>query len=187
MGRSPRRRVVRYGSVMSTRLGTVRHRYRSRLRAPERRMVRVLVWSSVVCLAGVSVTGAWQFVRHQSDSAWYLYERGSGSELTSSSSEGVAELHSIFAMATAVVALVGGAWLAYRVLVAVHWSVVATLAVSAFGWISGSVMVTSRFELGTTAFRIWTTAHVLTLPILLAVIWLGLPTTDDEPNGSGEI
>jgi hypothetical protein len=39
--------------------------------------------------------------------------------------------------------------------------------------------VTSRFELGPTAIRLWTLGHVLTVPILLAIVWLGLDRSDD--------
>ncbi len=192
---------------MSSRLATVRHRYRRWLNVEQRRGVRVLAWVSVVCLVGVSVTGIWQFFAHEPDPAWFLYRPGF--QPPSAPSTGMAELHSMFAMATASVALLGGGWLVYKVLYAVPWPVMAALGSAVFGLISGSVIrynavkltgrdlaeaergytqifggdleyvVTSRFELGAAAIRVWTVAHLLTVPVLLAVIWFGLPRRDD--------
>ena len=193
---------------MASRLDTARHRFATWLTPEQRRGVRVLAWASVVGLAGVSLTGIWQFFAHESDPGWYGYEPGSDMRLASSPSEGIAELHGIFATAVAVIALFGGAWFAYRVLYDVPWPAVLALAVAVLGLVSGSVMrftlvklegrrfdeagrgyaqvfggdlefvVTSRFELGPLAIRLWTIGHVVTVPVLLAIIWLGIPRSD---------
>lgn len=42
-----------------------------------------------------------------------------------------------------------------------------------------ALVVTDRFELGSLAIRLWTLAHVLTLPILIGVIWVALTRVDD--------
>ncbi|MDJ0767181.1 MAG: hypothetical protein QNJ12_00250 [Ilumatobacter sp.] len=193
---------------MSSRLEEARRRFRSNLTERQQRGVRVLTWASIVCLVGVSVTGAWQFVTHESDPGWYGYEPGSDVRVAASPSEGVAELHGLFAAGVAVVALVGGAWFAYRVLYDIPWPAVVALLGALAGLITGSVIrfnlvklqdreyddagrgyaqlfggdvefvVTDRWELGPMAIRLWTIGHVLTLPILLAVIWFGLPHAD---------
>ena len=41
-------------------------------------------------------------------------------------------------------------------------------------------VVTSRFEMGATTIRLWTAAHILTIPVLLAVIWFALPRTPTD-------
>ena len=39
-------------------------------------------------------------------------------------------------------------------------------------------IVTDRWELGPMAARLWTLGHIATLPILLAIVWLGLPRSE---------
>lgn len=176
----------------------------------QRRGVRVLAISSVGCLVGVTLTGVWQFFAHQSDPRWYGYVAGRDVQLSSPPSDGIAELHGLFGAAIAVIALVGGAWFAYRVLFDVPRAAVISLGVAIVGLMTGSLIrfnlvqlrgleyadagrgylqlfgrdlefvVTDRWELGPMAIRLWTVAHVATVPILIAVIWLGLPTVDDE-------
>ena len=199
-----------YGSAMPSRWEATRHRYRRWLKPAERRGVRILALASVVCLVGMTVTGIWQFFAHAPDPAWFGYEADASGLPPSSPSEGMAEVHSVFGTVTAAVALIGGAWLVYKVLFAVPWQAVAVLAISVFGLVSGSVMrfravkldgrsfaeadegypqifgadlefvVNARMELGPTAIRLWTVSHVLTIPVLLAVIWFALPRTLDD-------
>ena len=194
---------------MPSRLAETRRRFHSWISPAQRRGVRILAWVSLISLAGVSLTGIWQFFFHEDDSGWYGYQRGSGARLGSAPSDGVAEWHGIFGAAVAVTALLGSAWFAYRILYDVPWHGVVAILIAVVGLVRGSVMrlnivklegreydeagdgylqifgsdlefvVTSRFELGATAIRLWTIAHVLTVPILLAAIWLGLPRADD--------
>lgn len=192
---------------MSNRPAIARQRFQTWLEPKQRRGVRVLAWASLVSLVGVTLTGLWQFATHETDPQWFGYV--SGAEIASSSSTGVAELHAFFADAVAVIALFGGAWFAYRVLYDIPRPAVIAVALAVLGQVSGSVMrfnlvklrgrefedagrgyaqifggnlefvVTDRFELGPTAIRLWTIGHIATVPILLVVIWLGLPTADD--------
>jgi len=190
----------------------MRHRFHSWLTPSQQRGVRVLAWVSVVSIAGVSITGLWQFFAHQSDPGWYDYDASSELFLSSSPSEGMAALHGMFAASVAVIALVGGAWFAYRVLYDIPWPAVIALLVAVIGLVTGSVIrfnlvklrdrefgeagrgyvqifgsdlefvVTGRFELAPLAIRLWAIGHILTVPILVGVIWLGLTRPDDAKS-----
>lgn len=198
----------RYGSDMPSKLATARRRYVSWLDPAQQRGVRVLAWASLISLAGVTVTGLWQFATHESDPGWYGYRPDSN--LAASPSGGVAELHGLFGASVAVVALFGGGWFAYRVLFDIPWPAAIGFVVAIAALISGSVMrfnlvklsgrgyegadrgyaqifggdlefvVTDRFELGPMAIRLWTVGHLLAVPVLLGIVWLGLPVGDDS-------
>jgi hypothetical protein len=193
-----------------SRIGAARHRFRRHLSDRQRFGVRILAWASVISLFGVSVTGVWQFFAHESNPAWYSYEAGRTSSGARAAPTAMAEWHAIFGAAVGAVALFGGAFLAYKVIFDVPWQAVVAFAVVLFGLVSGSVMrfnlvkldgrdydeaargygqlfggdlefiVTSRYELGAMAARIWTASHVLTVPIILALIWVGLPRSADD-------
>lgn len=195
------------GSVHS-----VHHRFRTWLTPSQQRGVRLLARASVVSVVGVSVTGLWQFFAHRSNPGWYDDEVGSGASAPSAPSEGLAELYGVFAFAVAAVALVGGAWFAYKVPYDIPWPAAIALAVAVGGLVTGSVIrfnlfelrdrefreagrgnvqvfgtdlefvVTDRFELGPLAIRLWTVGHVLTLPIMVAVIWSGLSRAGDAES-----
>ena len=189
-----------------------RQQFRTDLTHEQRRGVRVLAWLSIVSLAGVSLTGLWQFFAHDSDPGWYGYVAGSDARGRGVPSTGVAELHSQFATAVAVIALLGGAWFAYRILYDVPWPALFALVVAVIGLVTGSLIrfnvvklrgrsyegasrgyaqvfggdleyvVTDRWELGPMAIRLWTIVHILTVPILIALMWLGLGRTDDAQS-----
>ena len=106
------------------------YRYRRQLNSERRRGVRNLTVLSAVCLAGVTLTGIWQFFAHESDPSWYSYVRGSDAQLLTRPSTRMAEIHGMFGDATALVALLGGAWFAYRVLFDVPWPAVWSLLVA---------------------------------------------------------
>ena len=199
---------------MSDRLWAARRRFHSWLSPEQQRGIRVLTWASIICLIGVTLTGVWQFFAHESSSSWFGYQPGSEMRVGSSPSGRVAEWHSIFGAAAAVIALVGGGWVAYKVVFDIPRAALISFAVTVFGLISGSVIrynivkregltyeeadrgylqifrgdlefvVTDRFELGPLAIRLWTASHVLTVPIIVAVIWLGLSPSDDSDTGS---
>ena len=201
--------IGQYGAGMSKRLAVARRQFRSTLTTQQQRGVRVLAWLSVISLVGVSLTGVWQFFSHDSNPAWYSYVAGSGGRGNAAPSEGTAELHSQFAATVGVIALIGGAWFAYRVLYDVPWPAVWALLLALIGLVSGSVIrfnivklrdreyeeagrgyaqlfggdlefvVTDRFELGPAAIRLWTIGHVATVPIMLILIWLGIGRTDE--------
>lgn len=186
---------------MGSRTSQVRHRFRSHLDARQQRGVRILGWASIICLAGVTGTGVWQFLAHESNPSWFGYVPGLGVRQQTQPSEGVAELHGIFGGAMAVIALVGGAWFAFRVLFDVPRLAVIGLVVSVVGLVTGSVIrfnavrlsgrsyeqagsgyaqlflddvefvVTDRWDLGALAIRSWTVAHVLTVPVVVLVAW----------------
>lgn len=185
-------------------------RLRSRLDARQQRGVKLLGWASLVSLGGVTITGLWQFFAHSSDDSWFSFVPGKSTRPQPQPSQGVAELHSIFGAASAVVALVGGAWFAYKVLFDVPRFAVVSLTVCVFGLISGSVIrfnavklqgrpyedagrgygqlffndvefvVTDRFDLGPLAIGLWTMSHVLTVPVLLTAAWLGIARSDSD-------
>jgi len=195
--------------AMPSGLSGLRHRFHSWLTPSQQRGVRILAWASIVSLSGVALTGLWQFFAHRSDPDWYGYEPASEVFISSSFSEGMAALHGLFGASVAVILLVGGGWFAYKVLYDIPWPAVIALVVAMIGLATGSVIrfnlvklrgrefreagrgyvqifgsdlefvVTGRFELAPLAIRLWTIAHVLTLPILVGVIWLGLTRPDD--------
>ena len=167
-----------------------------------------LAGASAVCLTVMTVTGIWLFFTHAPDPASNRYIRGARLG-PAPPAEGIAELHAVVGAASGAIAMIGGAWLVYKVLFAVPWQVVAVFAITVFGLVSGSVMrfrivklegrtfaeadtgyaqifspdleyvVNSRVELGATAIRLWSLGHILTVPILLAVIWFALPRTTE--------
>ena len=121
------------------------------------------------------------------------------------------ELHGYFGAAAAVIALVGGEWFAVRVIFDVPRLAVVALGVSAFGLVSGSVIrfnavklsgrsyeeadagywqlfsddvefvVTDRWDLGEAAIRVWTLAHVLTVPVIVLAAWFEITRPSDGP------
>ena len=187
-----------------------RRRFHGWLSPEQRRGVRILAWASVVCLVGLTLTGVWQFFAHESSSSWFGYQQGSDMRIGASPSGRVAEWHGLFGAAAAVIAMIGGGWFAYKVVFDVPRAALVAFVLSAFGLISGSVIrynivkreglsyeeadrgylqifggdlefvVTDRFEMGPMAIRLWTLGHVLAVPIILGVIWLGLSPADDR-------
>lgn len=194
---------------MPGRVEVARRRFYSWLSPEERRGVRILAWVSVVSLVGVTATGVWQFFAHEPNPGWFGYQPGRGMVVGSTPSEGIAELHGIFAMLVAAVALIGGAWFGYKIIHDIPFAALGALAVAFFGLISGSIVrfnvvkltgleyeevgpgylqlfgsdlefvATDGYELGPMATRIWTVAHVLTVPVILGMIWFGLTPEGD--------
>lgn len=117
-------------------------------------------------LAGLTITGIWQFFAHESDPAWFDHIVGSSTRQRASTSSGVGALHGTFSTAAGALALLGGAWFAYKIIFDVSW--VAVFAV-----------VTDKWDLGTTAIWVLTLSHVLALPVLPAIAWFSLPRVED--------
>ena len=190
-----------YRAAVGSRATQVRQRFQSHLDSRQQRGVRILGWVSIICLAGLTGTGLWQLLAHESNPSWFGHVPGMGVRQQTQPSDGVADLHGIFGAAAAVIALVGGGWFAFRVLFDVPRLAVIGLVVSVVGLVTGSVIrfnavklsgrtyeeagsgyaqlflndvefvVTDRWDLGALAIRSWTVAHVLTVPVLLLAAW----------------
>ena len=189
---------------MLGRLEGVRARFRSTLTPEQQRGVRVLAGVSIVILAGLIGTGLWQFFTHESDPSWFAHVAGSGSRQRAAPSEGIADLHGVFATAGGIVALLGGAWFAYKVAFNVPWIAVLAIVLTVLGSATGSwirfnavklqgrsyeeadrgypqlflddveYVVTDNWDLGSTAILFLTVSHVLALPFLLTIAWLNV-------------
>lgn len=210
-GGTTRAPPVTYGVAMVGRLAGVRARFRSTLTPEQQRGLSVLGWVSFVILAGLTGTGLWQFFAHESDPSWFEHVVGSDARLRATPSEGVAELHSIFATAGGIVALLGGAWFAYKIAFDIPWIALLAFVLAVVGSVTGSLIrfnavklpgrsyedagrgylqffvndvehiVTDKWDLGSTAIRLLTVSHFLTVPLLLTVAWFRI-TRVGEPE-----
>jgi len=186
---------------MRAHLDFARLRFRSDLNDEQQLGLRILGWLAVACLVGVTFTGVWQFFTHEPNPSWFRYDPANSLSPQSPDSEGMAAAHAFFGAASAVVALLGGAWYAYRVVFDIPRVVVLSLVVTVAGLITGSVIrfnavklrgrpieeagngygqlfandvefvITDRADLGATAIRLLTAFHMLTVPLLLWIVW----------------
>lgn len=148
-------RVDRHGGRLSGLSETGAHAgggvSRPALDARQQRGVSVLAGVSIVILAGLVSTGLWQFFTHESDPSWFDHVAGSSSRQQAAPSEGIADLHGVFATAGGVVALLGGAWFAYRDAFNIPW--IALLAIVLAAGMRRSLWTTSSTSSPTTG--IW--------------------------------
>jgi hypothetical protein len=186
---------------MPSRLARVRAEFRSTLSPGQQRGVRVLAWTSLVILVGLAVTGVYQFITHESEPSWFDHVVGSTVRQQSLPSEGGAELHGLFGTAAGIVALIGGAWFAYKVAFDIPRLAVLAFGLAVIGLVTGSLIrfnavklrgreyedarrgygqiftddvelvVTDKWDFGSTAIRLLTVSHIITVPILLAAAW----------------
>ncbi len=170
----------------------------------ERRFAGWLGWASVLVMVGLTLTGAWQFFRHEPDPDWFSYTTEGGLTGASKPSTGGAELHALFGDAAFVLALFGGAWFAYKIVFRVPKFAALAALVALAANITGSVIrfnavkingrtleqaddgylqiftgdvdfvVNGRQELGPTAIRLFTFGHIATVPVLLIAGWFML-------------
>lgn len=156
---------------------------------------------SIIMLAGVSLSGAWQFFAHESNSDWFDYVPDSGFSVNQQPATGIAQVHGLFGLGSGIVALVGSAWFAYRIahrvplanLVALLCVVFAMLTESLVRFnvikISGlgldqvstgypqvftgdvEYVVTDVGQTGPWAFRMLVASHLATIPILVGFAW----------------
>ena len=185
--------------------------FRSTLTIEQQRIVRVLGVLAFIMLAGLTITGVWQFFAHKSVPSWFDHAPGSGARQQTTPSTGAAAAHSLFSTFGGIVALAGGGWYAYKVSFSVPWLWLFGLSLSLFGSFTGSLIrfnaiklpgqsyqdagvgysqlflgdvefvVTDRWDLGATAIRLMTLSHTVTVPILLFAVWACLPRIAD-PN-----
>lgn len=169
----------------------------------------------MVILVGLTLTGVWQFFAHQSDPTWFDHVVGSDIRQRTAPSEGVASLHGLFGGAAGIVALMGGAWYAYKVAFGVPRLAVLALGLALVGLVTGSLVrfnavklpgrtyedagrgygqiftnevehvVTDKWDMGPLAIRLFTAGHVLTVPILLAAAWVGIARAGESDGRSG--
>lgn len=204
---------MRYLAHVFSRLVDARARFRSTLTQEQYRGVVVLGWISTLIIAGLTITGVWQFFAHEADPGWFDHIRGSGTRQSTSPSTGAAELHGLFSTAAGALALIGGAWYAYKIIQDVPWIAVLGVAFAIVGSVSGSTIrfnavrlagrtydeagsgylqlftndvdfvVTDRFDFGPTAIQLLTLLHVMLLPTLAAIAWFSMPQPA-PPEGS---
>lgn len=155
---------------------------------------------AVLLLAGLVVSGVWQFLFHDPD--WDNYTVG-GSRPVLDEPIGMADVHRALSDLAAVFALWITIWLSYRVLNRIAWIGVWGMAVVATGILTGSririnavvrdgavdpdasgyaqlyagnydyvIADTNEFE--PVSAIAWTTLHVASVPVLLATIWFVL-------------
>jgi len=165
---------------------------------------------SITMLVGVSLSGIWQFFFHESNPDWFDYVPDTGFSVNQQPSTGMAQVHGLFSLGCGIVALVGSAWLAYRI---AHRIPLATLV--AFGCILFAALTESlvRFNIikisGLTfeqvgpgyaqvftddveyvvtdagqssawAFRSLVVAHIATVPVLVGFAWWSIRRTLDR-------
>ena len=183
--------------------------FRSTLTVEQQRIVRTLGVLSIIMLTGLTITGVWQFFAHEPNPAWFDYVPGSGARQQATTSTGVAATHSLVSTFGGIVALAGGGWYAYKVSFSVPWLWLLALGLALFGSFTGSLIrfnaiklpnktyeeagtgypqlflgdvefvVTDRWDLGSTAIRLMTLSHIITVPILLFAVWACLPRLAD--------
>jgi hypothetical protein len=170
----------------------------------EKRVARRFGWASAFVMAGLTITGVWQFFSHEPDQNWFRYTKETSVNLPRLPSTGGAELHALFGDAAFVIALFGGAWFAYKVLFRLpKFAIFATL-VTLLANITGSVirfnavkisgrsfeqadngylqlftqdlefMVNGRQEVEPITAQLLTLGHIVTVPVLLIAAWFAL-------------
>lgn len=165
---------------------------------------------SLAVLAGVSITGVWQFFAHAPDPSFVDYQSGVDNRLDQAGQTVVSELHDLFATAAGVVALVGTGWFAYRIAHRVPALGLAALTVALFGSLVGSIVrfnivkiedrpltatgpgylqvfrpdleyaVTTSGEVGPMVFQLIVFSHVASVPVLVAFGYLSITRAIDR-------
>ncbi|MCP3856794.1 MAG: hypothetical protein GY698_18985 [Actinomycetia bacterium] len=177
---------------------------RSVLSEEQVRTATRLGWLSIMVLVGLTVTGVWQFFAHAPVPSWYAYSPGSGFFPQPPPSTGVAALHGFFGGASVVLALFGGGWFAYKAVHRVPHLAVLVLVVGLVSTFTGSLIrfnliklagqsfdaagpgyaqiftgdidyvVTDRREIGAMGIRLWTLAHLVSVPVMLVAAWFSI-------------
>ena len=170
----------------------------------EKRVARRFGWASAFVMAGLTITGVWQFFSHEPDPNWFRYTTETSLSLPRKPSTGGAELHALFGDAAFVIALFGGAWFAYKIVFRVPKLAVLAILVTFLANITGSMIrfnavkisehsfehaddgylqlfnrdlefvVNGRQELGSATVQILTFGHIVTVPLLLFAAWFTL-------------
>lgn len=156
---------------------------------------------SIVMLLGVSVSGVWQFFVHEPDPNWFGYVPNSTFTGSANEPTVAAQIHDLCATGCGIIALLGTAWLAYRITHRVPAASVAALAIVAFGALLGSLVrynvikvqgqsfdeigpgylqlftggfeyvATDTAQLGPAVFRFLVVSHIATVPVLVLLGW----------------
>lgn len=148
-------------------------------------------------LLGLAVSGVWLFLFHDPD--WDAYTVGGGRPVVEPPT-GVADLHQALGDLAAILTLWITSWVSYRVLARVSWTGLAVTAVLVAAIVTGSririnaivrdgvvdadavgyaqifggdydFVVADRNDFEPVAAMFWTTLHVVSLPIIVAMIW----------------
>lgn len=89
--------------------------YRRDLDTVARRIVAILVWSTVVLVGGLAITGVVQFFVHAPDPKWFDIPPDQVGAAGTATPQPSAELHGMFSTLTGILVLVGGGVFAFRV------------------------------------------------------------------------
>lgn len=165
---------------------------------------------SITMLAGVSLTGLWQFFAHQSNSDWFDYVPDTGFSVNQQPATGMAQVHGLFGLGCGVVALLGSAWFAYRIAHRVPLAVLIAFGCIVFAMLTESLVryniiriegltfdqvgmgypqvftgdvdyvVTDVGQTGPWPFRLLVVAHLATIPILVGFAWWSIVRTLDR-------
>lgn len=187
--------------VVETVVRNIRYVLTSTLDDTQQRGTWLLLWATTVTVVGLTVTGTFLFFLHEPDPEWIDYVPYSDLRPPTNPSTGMEALHGHFADAAAIIVLIGGGWLVYRVIHAVPKVVAVSLVVVVATHVTGAltrfnvvhlenqmvdevrrgylqifggdmwVMVTDRWDFGPWAARIVTVLHVVALPILVRSGW----------------
>lgn len=189
---------------METAVRNIRYVLTSTLDDTQQRGTWLLLWATTITVVGLTVTGTFLFFLHEPDPDWVDYVPYSDLRPPTNPSSGMEALHGHFADAAAIIVLIGGGWLVYRVIHAVPKVVAASLIVVVATHVTGAltrfnvvrledqttdevqrgylqifggdmwVMVTDRWDFGPWAARVVTVLHLIALPILVRAGWRAL-------------
>lgn len=149
---------------------------------------------------GLMITGVWQLLYHEPNTALSGYVVGLGQTPSTAESSGVAAIHALFGDMAGILTLFGGAWFMVQVIHRFSWFSAITLLVLVSALITGGVMrfsasvqdgaidvttrgyvqffsgdaelaITDRAELSRLWIIIWTIVHVISLPFLMVSAW----------------
>lgn len=188
-------------AVVETAVRNIRYVLTSTLDDTQQRGTWILLWATTITVVGLAVTGTYLFFLHEPDPEWIDYVPYSDLRPATNPSRGMEALHGHFADAAAIIVLIGGGWLVYRVIHAVPKVVAGALVAVVITHVTGAltrfnvirldgqapeevqrgylqifggdmwVMVTDRWDFGPWAARIVTVLHVIVLPLLVRAGW----------------
>ena len=167
------------------------------LEGSDRTVATVNAVLAVLLLAGLAVTGVWQFLFHDPD--WDTHVVGTGRPVLSAP-VGIADVHRTLADMAAILALWITGWTSYRILASVSRTGLAVVSVIVVGIVTGSririnavvrdgivdadargygqvfagnydFVIADRNDVEPVAAVFWTTVHIATLPLVAAIIW----------------
>ena len=170
--------------------------YLGNLSDTDRTIARIVRWSAIVLLGGLTISGIWLFFTHEPASSWGRYRPGSDVRPQPVASTGIAEVHAAIADLCGLLALFVVAWLSSRVLHRVSKFAVGALVLVMFSmytgtlirfnatiddgavlisnagygqfyWGSADVAITDRFDLGRWSMVLWTLVHIISVPVLI--------------------